>query len=51
MLRANAGEDQVVNEVDWWTHFLNSNKSYREDLLSQRSVLNKNENISVNLKQ
>ncbi len=41
ILRANAGEDQVVNEVDWWTSFLNNNESSREDLLSQRSVLNK----------
>lgn len=33
-LRANAGEEEVAADVDWWTNFLNSNDPDREALFS-----------------
>ncbi|HEC85498.1 MAG: polynucleotide adenylyltransferase [Candidatus Parabeggiatoa sp. nov. 1] len=35
LLRANAGEEEVGSDAQWWTNFLNSNESGREVLLSQ----------------
>jgi len=37
LLRASAGEQEMVNEVEWWTNFLNSDTVGRESLLSQGS--------------
>jgi poly(A) polymerase len=36
LLRANAGEEQVVSDVDWWRNFLNSEGVNYEKSLSQR---------------
>lgn len=41
ILRAKAGEEEVANDVDWWTNFLNSNDSSRENLLSHHHASNK----------
>jgi len=34
LLRASAGEQEMVSEVEWWTNFLNSDTKGRESLLA-----------------
>jgi poly(A) polymerase len=41
ILRAKAGEEQVTNDIDWWTNFLNSNDNSREELLCSPSKIRK----------
>jgi poly(A) polymerase len=35
LLRASAGEQDVISEVEWWTNFLNSDAKGRESLVSE----------------
>lgn len=37
LLRANAGEQTVADDAQWWTNFLKGDDSHRDDLFPQRS--------------
>ena len=37
LLRANAGEQTVIDDAQWWTNFLKGDDSHRDELFLQRS--------------